>query len=107
MDAEEGAALSLETMDSKRSVESQPQAARRAKRSGGNRPGTRRRHLIRLGIDPGGVHRASRSRKGYWRMSQIDSVASSGSFTPRGAACRLSVSRLAAAARLSGALRSE
>ena len=24
----------------------------------------------RLGIDPGGVHRASRSRKGYWRMSQ-------------------------------------
>jgi RNA-directed DNA polymerase len=34
------------------------------------RPGTRRRHLIRLGIDPGGVHRASRSRKGYWRMSQ-------------------------------------
>ena len=36
----------------------------------GNRPGTRRRHLIRLGIDPGGVHRASRSRKGYWRMSQ-------------------------------------
>ena len=42
----------------------------RAERSGGNRPGTRRRHLIRLGIDPGGVHRASRSRKGYWRMSQ-------------------------------------
>ena len=34
------------------------------------RPGTRRRNLIRLGIDPGGVHRASRSRKGYWRMSQ-------------------------------------
>ena len=46
------------------------QAARRAERSGGNRPGTRRRHLIRLGIDPGGVHRASRSRKGYGRMSQ-------------------------------------
>ena len=34
------------------------------------RPGTRRRNLIRLGIDPGGVHRASRSRKGYLRMSQ-------------------------------------
>ena len=46
------------------------QAARRAERSGGIRPGARRRHLIRLGIDPGGVHLASRSRKGYWRMSQ-------------------------------------
>ncbi len=34
------------------------------------RPGARRRNLIRLGIDPGGVHLASRSRKGYWRMSQ-------------------------------------
>ena len=34
------------------------------------RPGTRRRHFIRLGIDPGEVHRANRSRKGYWRMSQ-------------------------------------
>jgi RNA-directed DNA polymerase len=34
------------------------------------RPGTRRRHLIKLGIAPGEVHRASRSRKGYWRMSQ-------------------------------------
>ena len=34
------------------------------------RPGTRRRHLIQLGIDPGEVYRASRSRKGYWRMSQ-------------------------------------
>ena len=34
------------------------------------RPRARRRNLIRLGIDPGGVHRASRSRKGYWRMSQ-------------------------------------
>jgi RNA-directed DNA polymerase len=34
------------------------------------RPGTRRRHLIKLGIPPGEVHRASRSRKGYWRMSQ-------------------------------------
>ncbi len=34
------------------------------------RPRARRRNLIRLGIDPGKVHRASRSRKGYWRMSQ-------------------------------------
>ena len=34
------------------------------------RPGPRRRNLIRLGIAPGEVYRASRSRKGYWRMSQ-------------------------------------
>jgi len=34
------------------------------------RPGARRRNLIKLGINPGEVHRASRSRKGYWRMSQ-------------------------------------
>ena len=34
------------------------------------RPRARRRHLIKLGISPGEVHRASRSRKGYWRMSQ-------------------------------------
>ena len=34
------------------------------------RPGARRRNLIRLGIAPGEVYRASRSRKGYWRMSQ-------------------------------------
>jgi len=33
------------------------------------RPGTRRRHLIKLGISPSKVHMATRSRKGYWRMS--------------------------------------
>jgi RNA-directed DNA polymerase len=33
------------------------------------RPRTRRRNLIKLGIDPSEVHMASRSRKGYWRMS--------------------------------------
>lgn len=33
------------------------------------RPGTRRRKLIALGADPGEVKLASRSRKGYWRMS--------------------------------------
>ena len=33
------------------------------------RPGTRRRHLIALGIDPKEVRMATRSRKGYWRMS--------------------------------------
>ena len=33
------------------------------------RPGTRRRHLIALGIDPAEVRMATRSRKGYWRMS--------------------------------------
>ena len=33
-------------------------------------PRTRRRNLIKLGIDPGEVKLASRSRKGYWRMSR-------------------------------------
>jgi len=33
------------------------------------RPRTRRRHLIALGIKPEEVHMATRSRKGYWRMS--------------------------------------
>jgi RNA-directed DNA polymerase len=32
-------------------------------------PRTRRRHLIALGISPEDVKMASRSRKGYWRMS--------------------------------------
>ena len=34
------------------------------------RPRARRRNLIKLGINPSEVYRASRSRKGYWRMSQ-------------------------------------
>jgi hypothetical protein len=33
------------------------------------RPRTRRRHLIALGIKSEEVHMATRSRKGYWRMS--------------------------------------
>jgi RNA-directed DNA polymerase len=33
------------------------------------RPRTRRRHLLALGTDPEEVHMATRSRKGYWRMS--------------------------------------
>ena len=33
------------------------------------RPRTRRRHLLALGIKPEEVHMATRSRKGYWRMS--------------------------------------
>lgn len=33
------------------------------------RPRTRRRHLLALGIPPSEVHWATRSRKGYWRMS--------------------------------------
>ena len=33
-------------------------------------PRKRRRMLIRLGVDPEEVKKASRSRKGYWRMSQ-------------------------------------
>ena len=32
-------------------------------------PRTRRRHLIKLGANPKQVHLATRSRKGYWRMS--------------------------------------
>jgi hypothetical protein len=34
------------------------------------RPRARRRNLIKLGINPSEVYKASRSRKGYWRMSQ-------------------------------------
>jgi RNA-directed DNA polymerase len=33
-------------------------------------PRTRRRNLLALGADPDKVQRATRSRKGYWRMSQ-------------------------------------
>ena len=33
-------------------------------------PRTRRRHLLALGVSPDRVHMATRSRKGYWRMSQ-------------------------------------
>ena len=37
-------------------------------------PRTRRRHLLALGADPETVHMATRSRKGYWRMSQNEIV---------------------------------
>lgn len=37
-------------------------------------PRTRRRNLLALGADPETVHMATRSRKGYWRMSQIEIV---------------------------------
>jgi RNA-directed DNA polymerase len=37
-------------------------------------PRTRRRNLLALGADPGKVHMATRSRKGYWRMSQNEIV---------------------------------
>ena len=37
-------------------------------------PRTRRRHLLALGINPNKVHLATRSRKGYWRMSQNEIV---------------------------------
>jgi hypothetical protein len=39
-----------------------------------SQPRTRRRHLLALGADPGTVHMATRSRKGYWRMSQNEIV---------------------------------
>ena len=35
---------------------------------------TRRRNLLALGINPERVHLATRSRKGYWRMSQNELV---------------------------------
>lgn len=38
------------------------------------RPRTRRRNLLRLGIARAEVHKASRSRKGPWRMSQTSLV---------------------------------
>jgi len=41
---------------------------------GGNQPRTRRRNLLSLGADPATVHMATRSRKGYWRMSQNEIV---------------------------------
>ena len=37
-------------------------------------PRTRRRQLLALGIAPAEVHKATRSRKGYWRMSQMSLV---------------------------------
>ncbi len=37
-------------------------------------PRTRRRNLLALGADPKHVHMATRSRKGYWRMSQNEIV---------------------------------
>ena len=33
-----------------------------------------RRHLLALGVFPSKVHMATRSRKGYWRMSQTEIV---------------------------------
>ena len=37
-------------------------------------PRTRRRNLLALGVNPKRVHMATRSRKGYWRMSQVEIV---------------------------------
>ncbi|MEZ5305258.1 MAG: group II intron maturase-specific domain-containing protein [Verrucomicrobiales bacterium] len=45
-----------------------PQSGEAEKQWG--RPRTRRRRLISLGIDRRVVQKASRSRKGHWRMSQ-------------------------------------
>jgi RNA-directed DNA polymerase len=38
------------------------------------RPRTRRRNLLKLGADPKTVHMATRSRKGYWRLSMSSIV---------------------------------
>jgi hypothetical protein len=37
-------------------------------------PRTRRRNLLAFGADPKRVHMATRSREGYWRMSQNEIV---------------------------------
>jgi hypothetical protein len=37
-------------------------------------PRTRRRKLLALGANPETVHKATRSRKGCWRMSQNEIV---------------------------------
>ncbi len=38
------------------------------------RPRTRRRNLLKLGANRNTVHMASRSRKGLWRISQVETV---------------------------------
>ena len=38
------------------------------------RPRTRRRKLLKLGVGRDEVHKASRARKGHWRMSQMSLV---------------------------------
>jgi len=45
-------------------------------------PRTRRRNLIQLGANPEEVKLASRSRKGYWRMSSPDRLGASGCNRP-------------------------
>ena len=65
----------LEAME--RTPAGQHKTARRAHdgmADGGNQPRTRRRNLLALGVSPGKVHMATRSRKGYWRMSQNELV---------------------------------
>ena len=68
-----GEVILLEAMEPERSGDaSRRLPAGRAKP--GNQPRTRRRNLLALGISPQQVHRATRSRKGYWRMSQNELV---------------------------------
>lgn len=50
-------------------VRRQPARAGCAGAQPGNQPRTRRRNLIKLGANPEEVKLATRSRKGYWRMS--------------------------------------
>ena len=63
----QSAVVLLETMERPKGT-GRPQDGNGAKRSG-NQPRTRRRHLLALGIPREEVHMATRSRKGYWRMS--------------------------------------
>lgn len=47
-----------------------PRRASRREDKQWKRPGPRRRNLLKLGANPKKVHMATRSRKGYWRMSR-------------------------------------
>ena len=69
MGAPQGAVILLETMEPKRSGDSQSAGLPEGRAKPGNQPRTRRRNLIKLGADPDKVKLATRSRKGYWRMS--------------------------------------
>ena len=73
MGQEAGKFVLLEKMEPERSGDAcRRQHAGLAKP--GNQPRTRRRNLLALGTFPELVHMATRSRKGYWRMSQNELV---------------------------------
>jgi hypothetical protein len=71
----EGEVVLLEAVEraARRASQNSPEGALRMA-DGGNQPRTRHRNLLALGADPNKVHMATRSRKGYWRMSQNEIV---------------------------------